>query len=188
MSHMMIDLETLGVAINSPIISIGAVYFDPDTGILGNTFHEAIDLNSSLKFGKPNGDTIKWWMQQSDDARKSVTRGTRSIEDVLGDFIQFAKRKDVNFLRVWGNGATFDISILEVAIIRALNVPAPWKFWNIRDCRTIMELGNGVVDYEITREGLHHNALDDAKHQAKWVSAYWQGLRSKKHDLVDDLL
>lgn len=189
MSHLMIDLETLGTAVNAPIISIGAVFFDPNTGKLGEEFNQSVDLASALKFGKASGDTIKWWMGQDDNARKSVTRGILTIEEVLSGFVTFVHKKDVNFLRVWGNGATFDISILEVAFTRVLGKPAPWKFWNVRDCRTIRELGDGIVEYEFVREGTHHDALDDAKFQAKWVSAYWQGIRKPKSESeIDDLL
>jgi hypothetical protein len=176
MNHLMIDLETLGTAPNAPVLSIGAVFFDPSTGELGRTFEESIDVEDAMQFGRLSGSTFKWWMAQSDEARKAAIRGTKPAAEVFGAFVRFAGN-GFN-LRPWGNGASFDISIMDYAIPRILNRPAPWKFWNIRDCRTVKEMADGVVpDYAVPREGTHHTALADAVYQAKWVSHYWQNLR-----------
>ncbi|MGQ8511913.1 3'-5' exonuclease, partial [Klebsiella pneumoniae] len=55
----------------------------------------------------------------------------------------------------------------------------PWEYWNDRDVRTMVELGH-AINYEpqkaIPFEGERHNALADAIHQARYVSAIWQRL------------
>ena len=43
---------------------------------------------------------------------------------------------------------------------------APWTFWQERDLRTLKGLS---PDLRIERSGTHHNALDDALHQARLV-------------------
>lgn len=43
-------------------------------------------------------------------------------------------------------------------------------------------LATGIAKFEGTRTGVHHRAIDDAIHQAKWVSNAWQALRGKKTD------
>ncbi|EPG3512343.1 3'-5' exonuclease, partial [Klebsiella pneumoniae] len=51
-----------------------------------------------------------------------------------------------------------------------------------RDVRTIVELGRAIginPRRDIPFEGDRHNALADAKHQAKYVSAIWQRLVHK---------
>jgi hypothetical protein len=178
--HLMIDLETLGTAVNAPVVAIGAVYFDPDTGTLGDTFDAAIDVEDAVRFGRPSGATIKWWLGQGDEARQKVVRGRHPATLVFEKFHEFC-RKHGDDVKPWGNGATFDISILEYAFGRILEKPAPWKFWNVRDCRTIKELADGVMSFDGKLAGVAHTALDDAKHQAAWVSAYWQGLRARRH-------
>ncbi|TPN04478.1 3'-5' exonuclease [Mesorhizobium sp. B2-1-2] len=178
-THCMIDLETLGTAPNAPVVAIGAVYFDPDTGTLGDTFDMAIDVEDAIKYGSVSGSTLKWWLGQSDAARQKVVRGTAPAPRVFEAFHGFCLKHGSD-IRPWGNGSSFDITILEYAFDRILERPAPWKFWAVRDCRTIKELAEGIVVFDAKLEGVAHNALDDAKHQAKWVSAYWQGLRSKK--------
>ncbi len=174
--HLMVDLETLGTAANAPVIAIGAVFFDPNTGTLGDTFDAAIDVEDAMRYGVMSGSTFKWWLGQSDAARQKVVRGRERAEDVFNRFGNFTLKHGDN-VQPWGNGASFDIAILDHAFPRILNKPVPWKFWNVRDCRTIKELASGIVNYNDKMQGVAHTALDDAIHQAKYVSAYWQGLR-----------
>ena len=176
--HLMVDLETLGTAPNAPVVAIGAVYFDPDTGTLGETFDAAIDIADAMRFGRASGDTIRWWLGQGDAARQKVVRGKHPAPLVFEKFYEFCL-KHGDQVKPWGNGSSFDITILEYAFGRIIEKPAPWKFWNVRDCRTIKELAEGIVPFNGKLEGTAHTALDDAKHQAAWVSVYWQGLRRR---------
>ncbi|HBC9301057.1 TPA: 3'-5' exoribonuclease, partial [Escherichia coli] len=54
-----------------------------------------------------------------------------------------------------------------------------------RDVRTIVELGK-AIDFDartaIQFEGERHNALDDARYQAKYVSVIWQKLIPSQAD------
>ena len=43
MNHLAIDLETLSLEPNAHILSIGAVFFDPATGEMGDSFYVEID-------------------------------------------------------------------------------------------------------------------------------------------------
>jgi hypothetical protein len=55
----------------------------------------------------------------------------------------------------------------------------PWQFWNDSDVRTMVLLGK-QLGFDPKRnmpfDGVAHNALADARHQAKYVSAIWQSL------------
>jgi len=179
MQHMMIDLETMGTRVDAPVLSIGAVMFEPSTGELGDEFYVAIDPESALLHGKLSGSTLKWWMAQSDAARKAAMAGSVSAGNALADLESFYIGQGWSDIRVWGNGATFDISILEAQYYSWRgNKGAPWGFRNVRDCRTINELAVGLVgDTPRPATNVAHNALDDAIYQAKWVSAAWQALR-----------
>lgn len=176
MKHIMIDLETLGTGIDAVFISIGAVYFNPDTGALGDEFYENIDWQSSLNFGrKMDADTIKWWFKQSDEARNAILKDGDNLIRVLKTFNHFCG----NYPMVWSNGSSFDISILEHAY-RETDIELPWKFWNVRDVRTIKDLGKKKVDKSIFEmRGTAHNALDDAKHQARYVSVLWHVIKKE---------
>lgn len=185
MHNLMIDIETVGTNPDAPILSIGAVKFDPETGKHGREFYAAIRPTDAFKYGTPDGSTFAWWMGQSDPARKSAVGGKNSLTQALEDLRgMYRDWKDV---KVWGNGPSFDMTILEHGF-RAVGSEAPWAFWNIRCCRTVAQL-SGRWPPKIGGKGVHHNALDDAKHQADWVSSMWQGLRNTKAPVVaeDDL-
>lgn len=176
MQHLMIDLETMGSRFDAPIVSIGAVFFRPETGELGKTFQAFVDIESAFQFGRANGSTVKWWLQQSDEARQAAIKGTRDLPFVLQKFTEFYKQISPD-AAVWGNGATFDISILDYAYQRVMQKTPPWGFWLVRDCRTIKDIASHLnIDTNLTK-GVAHTPLDDAKNQAAWVSAMWQGLK-----------
>ncbi|MDE1476214.1 3'-5' exoribonuclease [Xenorhabdus bovienii] len=182
MSHLMIDLETMGKHSNSPIVALGAVFFDIRTGDLGQTFYINISLSEQMKCGAmPDASTILWWLKQSYAARQSITEGDpRSINNSLLEFEAFTRSNSNSFdtLNVWGNGSSFDNVILRNFYERA-NYRVPWR-WNAdRDVRTIVQLGRDIgydpkTDMPFTGE--RHNALDDAIHQAQYVSAIYQKL------------
>lgn len=182
MNHLMIDLETMGNKPTAPIVSIGAVFFDPITGNIGASFECSVELTSVINSGaKPDGDTIIWWMKQSDEARRSITTSnSKLIEYALDDLDVFINQNanSPKYLQVWGNGAPFDNVILREHYAR-MNREEPWKWWNDRDVRTIVEIGKSVgfdpkldMPFEVEK----HNALADAIHQAKYVSAIWKKL------------
>lgn len=178
MKHLMLDLETMGNTPSAPIISIGAVFFDPATGNLGASTEINISLESSMSYGSiPDASTIMWWMKQSDEARIAVSGGGKSLADALGEFYLFVCEKaDTKRLQVWGNGASFDCVILRNAY-SVVGQLLPWQWRNDRDVRTIVELGKQVgIDpkKDMPFDGVRHTAVADAMHQARYVSAIWQ--------------
>jgi oligoribonuclease (3'-5' exoribonuclease) len=183
MKHIMIDLETMGTRHDAPILSIGAVAFDPDTGALGATFEANIDPSDALANGKLSGDTLKWWMAQGDEARRAAMSGTSPLFASLYNLANWLRDTSGPEARVWGNGATFDITILERAYAK-LGLEIPWHFRNVRDCRTIAEVAKGLYP-DIPRPAhlVGHKAVDDAIYQAMWVSAAWQALRAGREPL-----
>lgn len=63
---------------------------------------------------------------------------------------------------VWANSPSFDCELLEAAY-DAVGLEAPWDFYQERDYRTLSSL---PVAVDVEFEGVEHDALDDAKHQA----------------------
>ncbi|HAZ3265942.1 TPA: exonuclease [Escherichia coli] len=181
--HLMIDLETMGKNPDAPIISIGAIFFDPQTGDMGPEFSKTIDLDTAG--GVIDRDTIKWWLKQSREAQSALLTDEIPLDDALLQLREFIDENSGEFfVQVWGNGANFDNVILRRSYERQ-GIPYPWCYCNDRDVRTIVELGK-VIDFDartaIPFEGERHNALDDARHQAKYVSAIWQKLIPNQAD------
>ncbi|EFH1207341.1 exonuclease [Escherichia coli] len=181
--HLMIDLETMGKNPDAPIISIGAIFFDPQTGDMGPEFSKTIDLETAG--GVIDRDTIKWWLKQSREAQSAIMTDEIPLDDALLQLREFiAENSGEFFVQVWGNGANFDNVILRRSYERQ-GIPCPWRYCNDRDVRTIVELGK-AIDFDartaIPFEGERHNALDDARYQAKYVSAIWQKLIPSQAD------
>lgn len=182
-SHLMVDLETMGNKANAPIVSIGAVFFDPDTGTAGAEFYKIISLESAMSSGGiPDASTIIWWLKKSPEARAEIVADDAiPLDDALLQFNEFIAENAANgsaSVQVWGNGASFDNVILKSSYDRT-GIHCPWVHRNDRDVRTIVELGKAVgftPRYEIPFEGEVHKAIADAHHQVKYVSAIWQRL------------
>lgn len=163
MQDLMIDIETLGTAPGSVILSIGAIEFDAETGDMGNEFYVSIDPQNCVENGMTmDVSTIKWWMDQSEEARREAFSGTETIRKALYDFSDFVK--NAGALRVWAKPPSFDHVLMEAAY-RILKIDIPWHYKTPRDCRTLFDLTNTIQP----NVGTAHNALDDAKSQAAGV-------------------
>ncbi|EFG7696211.1 3'-5' exoribonuclease [Escherichia coli] len=181
--HLMIDLEAMGKNPDAPINAIAGKFFDPATGDMGPEFSKTIDLETAG--GVIDRDTIKWWLKQSREAQSSILTDEIPLDDALLQLREFIDENSGEFfVQVWGNGATFDNVILRRSYERQ-GIPCPWRYTNDRDVRTMVALGL-VMDFDarttIPFEGERHNALHDARYQAKYVSAIWQKLIPSQAD------
>ncbi|HDT0047568.1 TPA: 3'-5' exoribonuclease [Klebsiella quasipneumoniae subsp. similipneumoniae] len=179
--HVMVDLETMGKKHNAPIVAIGAVVFDPATGSIGESFYKVVCLESSVNWGAViDPFTVIWWLRQSSEARSAIVNDDAiPLQDALLQFREFVSDNVAGGSKkaqVWGNGASFDNSILRSSY-DCIAEDYPWEYWNDRDVRTMVELGQAISfdpKTTIPFEGSRHNALADAIHQARYVSAIWQ--------------
>ena len=179
--HVMVDLETMGKKHNAPIVAIGAVVFDPATGSIGESFYKVVYLESSVNWGAViDPSTVIWWLKQSSEARSAIVNDDAiPLQDALLQFREFVSDNVAGGSKkaqVWGNGASFDNSILRSSY-DCIAEDYPWEYWNDRDVRTMVELGQAISfdpKTTIPFEGSRHNALADAIHQARYVSAIWQ--------------
>ncbi|HCM9177839.1 MULTISPECIES: exonuclease [Enterobacter] len=182
-THLMVDIEAFGKKADSPVVSIGAVFFNPSTGNTGSEFYKVISLESAMASGGvPDASTIIFWLKASPEARSELVMDDAiPLDDALLQLNEFIAENAANgpeSVQVWGNGATYDNVLLEASYDRT-GIPCPWKFWNNRDVRTVVELGKAVgcePRYEIPFDGEPHKAISDALHQVKYVSAIWQRL------------
>lgn len=166
-TNIMLDLEIMGNGPTAAIVAIGAVAIDFDALQTGPRFYHRVTLKSALETGGTiDADTVLWWMRQSDDARREITRdGAIHINESLYAFEQYlcGLEPDKSQIKVWGNGAAFDNVILRGAYQR-VSYDAPWDWRNDRCYRTLKSLHHAMP---FERIGTQHNALDDALSQAK---------------------
>jgi hypothetical protein len=174
LKNVMIDLETMSIEKNAAILSIGAVEFDIETKRLGEEFYQNITLSSCVWLGMHrSAATLNWWaLDENKAARDTLTKDAVSIELATARFCQWCSGEIIP----WSNGATFDIVILENAI-KLCNRIVPWRFFNESCYRTFKRMYPEIV---IPRQGIKHNALHDAKHQARHLLAILSELHLKE--------
>lgn len=194
MNNVMIDIEALGKKANAPIGSIGAVFFHPVTGELGERFYCRVDFENDMLNGAiPDGDTIKWWLRQSSGARAElISDDACPIWDAVSQFSDWLtdNAESLESLHVWANSPSFDCAILKSSFERT-DTDIPWKYWNERDVRTMKEVGFAIMNmgrFLGTAEtiGVKHNALDDAISQVALVSAVMSRLVGNKPEKLGD--
>lgn len=178
MKHLMLDLETLGATPGSIVLSAGAVAFDPYHEIISEEEQHRFYRNFGITPQKDLGldfeaGTFLWWLQQDKAAIDALLRKQVHIKEGIQSFINFFKRNGYTY--IWSHGAGFDVPVIE-HIMRLLELEIPWKFWNVRDTRTIFHLAKIKPNRS---EGTHHNALDDSIQQAKAVQRAYSKLGLK---------
>ena len=167
MKHIMFDLEALGTGEKPAICQIGAVYFDIETGETGDEF--LVNINAGTTNGIIDADTSYWWLNQSKEAQDSILSNKVNAVEGIEAFREFQDKA----VRLWSH-SLFDFVVLQKTC-RQLEI----KYFYSRksmDIKTLVTLANLTVK-KFEREGVHHNALHDAKHQVKYTSAAYRKLK-----------
>lgn len=186
----MIDIETMGANPNAPILSIGVVACNLDTGAQDKGLVLNIDFRSAFYNRTPDPDTIEWWLGQSKEAQEAlIKRETVTIVEALKQVAAYidehlpGKTTSPNGAFkdrvIWANDPDFDLTILSTAM-KQFHIQVPWPFWAGRSCRTLCAVVDGVMRRSnFPREGTHHSALDDCRYQIEYISEMWKFARSR---------
>lgn len=174
--HVMLDLETMGNKSNSAIVSIGAVEFNIETGETGREFYSTVNLQSCLDIGlKINASTLYWWLKQNDAAKMKICEGEKGsdVQLVLAE-LQDWFNECIEQVKIWGNGARFDIGILEDAYVACGYQEMPWHFRDERDLRTLVAFAPEIKNDVMTNfQGIEHDPISDCKMQIEYASRIW---------------
>jgi hypothetical protein len=159
MADIMIDIETCGTGPEACILTVAAQCFDP---LRRHDFDSYPSYYARVDPGsQPNrrvqDDTIAWWATQPLEAQQEAFGEENRIPlqqclEELGRLIWQSKR-------FFANGPTFDANILEHAYKEA-NMALPWKFYMVRDARTIYSLVPSL-----NKPAASHHALEDCRRQ-----------------------
>lgn len=158
-THFMVDIETFGTRSDAAIVSVGAVGFVPSLDLIREIeegdFSNIVQFQTNVAFdprASVSQGTIEWWLKQSEGARKALIESEKVSEKVAMEKLEtfightdgdiFSAATPVKKRTVWANGIAFDIPIIESALIRQGWDPEelPWKFWNVRDSRTLTNM------------------------------------------------
>jgi hypothetical protein len=165
--HVMIDIETMSTAPNAAILAIGAVTFTVDGGVDATTAREwLVDLGDSVAHGgQMDADTVLWWTQQSERARRGLVATRQLREHAALEGLAWMLSCLPGKPSIWANGTDFDLTILRSALHRH-GMRDLWAFWQQRDLRTLRKLMTHVPA-PARAEDDKHGALRDAVHQAE---------------------
>ena len=153
----MIDLEGLGTGPDTTILTIAAQAFDP----LGLGYHEQkyyarITLESQADRNIQQS-AIDWWATQPAAARDEAfcEEGRIPLDQALDELGRLIWHSN----RIWAQGPTYDMNILEHAY-KSYGKPIPWQYFKVRDSRTVFGLWPGLP-----KPPTSHHALEDCRRQ-----------------------
>ncbi|BAQ22665.1 exonuclease A [Edwardsiella phage PEi20] len=209
MKDIIIDFETFGNVSKAAVIDLAVIAFDPDPTKV-ESFNTIASRGKRIKFklapqkgqrlfGK---STIKWWKDQSEEAKKNLAPTDEDVTTLEGiqQFLDYCRENDVDAWKsqAWCRGMSFDFPIL-VDLIRDIEryngvaedeidtfALEPVKFWNQRDIRTAIEaysmvrglsttpLRNGDLDGFVAHDSIHDCAKDIL--MLKYAQRYALGL------------
>ena len=167
-------METMAVTPNAVVLSLGAVHFNPYGSGYSDKIYFRVSIDDQDALGREvDPATIEWWGRQDPAIMEEAFSPDNriSLVDAMDQFHKFAWGCD----RFWSHGATFDLVMLE-NIYRQLNKPLPWNYWQLRDTRTLFDLG---FDPDMPT-GSKHDALQDAIRQAAGVQNMYRKLNIRE--------
>lgn len=177
-NDVMVDIETAGRGDNALVLAIGAVQFHAYLDNIGEGFEVIFDpLDAERTGGEISMSTMIWWLQQDTEVRTRMFGGTTGVRQGLRDFNLWYRSIDP--ARVWANGTTFDINILQ-HLYERMKIKPPWHYRDVRDMRFIRDITNENFQYKLQLvyecNRAPHDALFDARTQARAVQLAYDHL------------
>jgi len=113
MNHAMLDLETLDTVETGVILSVGACAFNMDGEIGDDKFKMNVDLLSQPNRSISQGTRDFWGQRDTKIRRRLYDPEPRSLRHVLNCLRGWFLSAKCTY--IWGNGSTFDVSMIEHA-------------------------------------------------------------------------
>lgn len=208
--ELMMDIETLGTTAGSPVVTIGAVLFDPYSCDAAETLFERalllrVDVSDAVNLSRGvEGSTLRWWFEQDDAAIKAlVGDDCYGVQEALTKLWRYCHERgafvDKEFFdglssfpktnRYWAKDPDFDMQLMRYYYEHPeVDAWSPWKFWECRSVRTVQDLawpngGDERPDFDVP--GVAHDARYDVITQALTVQAAMHRLNLSKDQDVE---
>ena len=172
--HLIVDMETMAVSPNAVVLSLGAVHFNPWGNGYGDKIYFRINIDDQDALGREvDPNTLDWWATQDPAIMEEAFSPDNRIPlvEAIDIFHKFAWGCDA----YWSHGATFDLVIIE-NLYRQLGRPVPWNYWQLRDTRTLFDLGFSPD----MPQGGKHDALQDAIRQSVGVQNIYSKMKIRE--------
>ena len=178
------DVETLGKESNSVMLSMAAIYFDPETkpsyeDLYNSAFFVKFDVEDQVKRldRKIGKTTMQWWAKQCDIVKAKSLKPNKAVdvkfEDGYEAMRKWAESKKDDQCYVWARG-NLDQLVLD-SFEEQLEIKPIWPFNRWRDVRTAIDIlyntSNGYcpVNYKgfsAESKVIKHNPVDDCAYDA----------------------
>jgi hypothetical protein len=178
------DVETLGKESNSVMLSMAAIYFDPETkpsyeDLYNSAFFVKFDVEDQVKRldRKIGKTTMQWWAKQCDIVKAKSLKPNKAadvkFEDGYEAMRAWAESKKDDQCYVWARG-NLDQLVLD-SFEEQLEIKPIWPFQRWRDVRTAIDIlyntSNGYcpVNYKgfsAESKVIKHNPVDDCAYDA----------------------
>lgn len=170
-TFLMIDLETVGLRGNIPILSMGACAYIKGAGIF-QTFYSVFDLQEQLDNGRRiDTEALHWWMGQAKEAREglflppgvgnSVEGTVHSFNNWFNGAIAKHPMVDPKHVYVSAMGNDFDVAMID----GLFEGKTPWHYRNKICFRALINLFPQDIVWD--DNPCKHNAIEDAKSQTR---------------------
>lgn len=178
LSHVVIDIETLGLGLRPVIIAIGAVALDEHYEVIGR-FYRAI-RGDDQPGREMDFDTVKWWVTKNSPAAQQAVfnDNAASLFQAVIAFNAWVMQHIGADLHVqfWGKGPEFDNVIWREAIATNYPVGNPeilrkvWTYRNNQSLRTVELMAKAMgITVEVPDTAIAHHALCDAEWEAEYL-------------------
>ena len=175
-SNVMMDIETFGLTPGNVVRTVSVAEFAPKTGKVYRKKTWTISLQDSLNAGFTiEADTLKWWLLQSETARKELVSSPEeesSLSEFVSDFIYWFSPYSGN-VNLWALQVDFDTSMLRCylayyyhRIFRKEKVPIPW------DRKRLIDVRPYIISYADSEVAIH-TSMGDCLCQIKAVADYY---------------
>lgn len=183
--HFMVDIETLSTAVNTVVLSIGAVEFDIVSGAIHNEFYQELRLQDQND-RKIDQGTVAWWIKQVAEhpERAAIFLGENKapvrnalllLEAFLGESqVSYSANKKC----IWACDPDFDCAILD-NLYKEYKLKTPWQYYETRSVRTVRELSK-IHSIGLPEFVKSHNALDDCKRQVAEIVEFNRVIKQYK--------
>lgn len=155
MTHIMLDLETLGTRPGYVVLSAAFVRFSDEQNVTLN-----LNIPEQQALGlEVDPETHAWWGTQPPEAWEAATRTPTPLREALTYFATWIEWATGGGDRtIWCRGF-MDTPMLQ-EVYRRAGIPCPWAHWQTESSRTLQKLAG--VDERHFKVLPGHVALNDA--------------------------
>ena len=193
--HAFIDIETLGLTTDSPLLEVSVAVFDlknePNYAeLVGEAISFPFNVGEQFKTMRrvPDASTLLWWMTDASKARNEVMTRSLNCKEHNGTTLQSLASLLCGVEHIWCRGPHFDAALLE-SLAADYDLRKMWDYWKIRDIRTLLftldkedDAKKYKAEMEKSGEFVKHDSAHDVAIDAYLVATYLREHFSREYN------